>query len=393
MGNLLTTRILLAAAVAGGAAMLARADRAHAFPSAVATASSDAPVSVSFPRGLSPDDISYDFLLGIHPKMPISLLRVAVGWINRSYLYPVYGCAPFGTEEVTHQDRDDGAAEWTFDFGSDGLRESRRLLACGITLYHDGASFAPQARVVDALDLEGNPVDTTDLVDLAHGLCMDCASSSSPVGYPAPDSGSYDTCDLDLCGDVVENGNWTVSDARLVLGAAIGLPKLGFTARYDVDGDGQVDVGDARKVLRRAVGLPVDLFCSPPPGAICGADLAWTWQETVVTFRLDAADAAVGALDFLVDYGDLGDFVGTGPGVHCTKMPLGALFAANDIDVAHKLMLGLIHLDGIEAPADLASCTFSGWTREGRDLRINVYDAADVAGNAIAASVSAVAGF
>ena len=65
------------------------------------------------------------------------------------------------------------------------------------------------------------------------------------------------SADAVLLGDLDQNGEITVADARTVLRMAVGLDRRsgGFLSVADVNGDGSVTTGDARTVLRAALAL------------------------------------------------------------------------------------------------------------------------------------------
>lgn len=349
-----------------------------ALASTVARYATPAATAVS-PFPSIPDEVTYRFRLGIHPATPLSMLRLAVGW---DFPAEGSGCVPVGVEKAAGERMESGAMEWSFDFGPGGLRQSQRILSCFFSLWHGEAVWNPQALVLEARDLLGNPVD------LDGGLCVDCGQSDPPEGWDAPPPSGYDACGADLCGDVVEDGTWTTSDARAVLGAAVGLSKPGFVTRYDVDRDGRVGATDARKVLRRAVGLQGDLFCAPPPGSRCDLDLSSMAETSTVTFRLDSADAPVGALGFVVEHLPFGSFEGSGPSVECIKAVPTALLASH-LEASQRLSIGLVSLEPIEAPVELATCRFTGWPLRASDLHIEVTDASDTNAEPVQATVSA----
>ncbi len=114
-----------------------------------------------------------------------------------------------------------------------------------------------------------------------------------------------------------------------------------------------------------------------------------------ITFRLNSASAAVGALQFSVNYaGAPGEFEGTGGDVTCTGGIEGALFAPNDIDASRRLSLGIIALDAFSAPVNVATCKFVANDEidvpTPADFLITIEDATDADGADVTVGVGAV---
>jgi hypothetical protein len=113
-----------------------------------------------------------------------------------------------------------------------------------------------------------------------------------------------------------------------------------------------------------------------------------------VAFRLTAASAAVGALQFHVEYaGAPGEFPGVAGQVECTS-PIAGLFAPNDLEDQNQLNLGIVSTAGFSAPTDVANCNFTGngETPEASDFVIVIEDATDTTeeGNSITESIVVV---
>lgn len=103
--------------------------------------------------------------------------------------------------------------------------------------------------------------------------------------------------------------------------------------------------------------------------------------ESNIVFRLHSASSPVGHVQFRIDYSSAdGVFPGTGSGVECQNLVSGALFAPGDDDSSRTLLLGLIALTPIQAPANLATCRFTSQSAAfpfAGDFAVTVEDAGD----------------
>jgi hypothetical protein len=233
--------------------------------------------TTSSTSGSLPFEIEYSFRIGLYSPVPVTSLRLELGWGN--YLVQQFTCS--GLTIATASDRsrsqNDPTIERTIDFGSEGLGQSQRILRCFVSVFHEGAHWNPSVVILDARDRDGQ------VVDVSSSVCLDCGRSV-PKGYLGTRPSDYDDCGLNLCGDAVVDGLHTSGDALKVLAAAVGLLVPKYTQPYDVNADGKLAAIDALRVLRRAVGLPGSLSCPKPPAAQCGFPqvipaLSATWAE------------------------------------------------------------------------------------------------------------------
>ncbi len=116
------------------------------------------------------------------------------------------------------------------------------------------------------------------------------------------------------------------------------------------------------------------------PGEVCD-----------VTFRLFNF-VGLGALQFEADYSQVvGEFLGSGTGVDCTRLVNNALASQSDQDANRLLKVGYISAQGFQGPTDLTVCTFvtpdTGVVPE--DFVVTVTDASDPASAPASAFVMA----
>lgn len=115
-------------------------------------------------------------------------------------------------------------------------------------------------------------------------------------------------------------------------------------------------------------------------------------QDWNVVFRLDSASAAVGAVQFTVDYSAAdGVFMGEGTAVSCQKLIPDSLFSKMDEDLTRDLSIGLISLSPFYAPTNLATCKFrASWTYlpVKEKFTISIDDAVDAEGAPIYTRIS-----
>lgn len=99
-------------------------------------------------------------------------------------------------------------------------------------------------------------------------------------------------------------------------------------------------------------------------------------------------DVTLGAFQVDIDYGRAGgDFRGVATDVDCTDLAGADVISANDDDSASVLRIGWISLSGVDAPADMARCTFdSSATPAVGDFELSVVDASDPTFSPVSAS-------
>ena len=330
-----------------------KADRELAVTSTISTSSSFGSTSTSVEDATystHPFDVGYSFRLGIYPTTPISSLRLRVGWGEPPDSFSCVATA-VGQAAVSHTGSHE-EQEWNFDFGSEGLRQSQRILHCGLSLYHANAWWDPRVTIVDARGSEGQPID------VSSSLCIDCGSSD-PRGWDEPPAIDYDSCGTNICGDVVADAVFTTSDALRVLHAAVGILQPKYPQQYDPGRNGAIGTDDSLRVLRRSVGLAGNMFCARPPA--CRNDFKPV--ELVpyrVVFHLDSSSLPLNSALLTVEYPAVGDFVDSGSHSECQSLVSGVLFAINDEEESRKLRIGLISLNSFTAPLDMISCTWLG---------------------------------
>jgi hypothetical protein len=138
-----------------------------------------------------------------------------------------------------------------------------------------------------------------------------------------------------------------------------------------------------------------------------------------ITFQLDSAtgEAGVGALQWTTNYSAAtGSIVGSGSQSSCVNQVDDTLFAENDKDRVcsgdqdkvcdadddctgfgtctvdlEEVTLGIVSIDGFQAPADLVVCTFAGTAEDppvAGDFVIEIEDSTDPEGNPITSVIS-----
>ncbi len=241
-----------------------------------------------------------------------------------------------GYHHAGHEDCDDGEAN--SDDQADACRSNCQLPSCG-----DGVTDSNEG-CDDGNDNDGD------------GCLSDCTPNTCGDGFlddqeeecdegAANDDADPEACRGDCswserCGDADGNGLLTVTDARIILQKAIGLPGNCAKSRCDVNASATLTATDARAVLNASVGLNVELDCWLP-----------------VVFHFDN-EALVAGLQFVVSYGETGStFVGSGDGVYCTAAEGALASFNNDVD-ARQLHVAIVVANGIPTPAAVAACSF-----------------------------------
>jgi hypothetical protein len=112
-------------------------------------------------------------------------------------------------------------------------------------------------------------------------------------------------------------------------------------------------------------------------------------EPIAVQFRLTSSSAAVGALQWSVNYAATGgEFLGSGANVECASLVPGALPAFNDREDVDTLNLGLIALTPFSAPVVVAECSFVvSSPPQVSDFVVTIEDATDTDGIPVDATV------
>lgn len=122
----------------------------------------------------------------------------------------------------------------------------------------------------------------------------------------------------------------------------------------DDDGNGDTDCDDAN--------CQYSPLCEPVTTTTTTTSTTTTTTTTLpptgctVVFRL-ADDVTLGSLQWTTTYDGSVEPEGSGAAVACTSLIDGALAAFNDIEAQNRLESGLVSLDGINGPINVASCT------------------------------------
>ena len=113
-----------------------------------------------------------------------------------------------------------------------------------------------ETRILNALDLRGNPVDDEPLICFAGTDCLGTNAYDRPRSIPLN------------CADPNGDGRLTATDALAALNDATGLPQIGCEGKLhvcDVDESGKITTTDAMKILQRSTAYLIELQCPLPP--------------------------------------------------------------------------------------------------------------------------------
>ena len=113
-----------------------------------------------------------------------------------------------------------------------------------------------ETRILNALDLRGNPVDDEPLICFAGTDCLGTNAYDRPRSIPLN------------CADPNGDGRLTATDALAALNDATGPPQIGCEGKLhvcDVDESGKITTTVAMKILQRSTAYPIELQCPLPP--------------------------------------------------------------------------------------------------------------------------------
>ena len=193
-----------------------------------------------------------------------------------------------------------------------------------------------------------------------------------------PEFGAYcnDDCTWKpACGDANGDQKTTATDVQQILvhsvGAQIACPKVAC----DMDRSGEVQVPDARLALGAAVGLDEVEECVE--------------GRRIVTLFVENEGVLFGSLQVDLDYSEAaGEFVGIADQVRCQRSA-GDFGAINDDDEKRVLSAAVISVEGFFSPTDFVRCEFlmTAGTTDEPVFVVTAVDASDYKLNPVSATV------